>query len=253
MSIQRKCKREEMEVYKDEAMRFLPLLVEFFVMLVGICSRRKYFLREQLKSEIEEGIYQRRLWMGSLAQESKCVSELRINTSILKIGKKYIKQDHAVLHEGDDRWNWFKGALGALDGTHVLLIVPIEDQGNTPTDYKELFNLRHSSARNTIEWAFGLLKKRWAILRTASFYEMKTQIRIINACCILHNFIRDEMSEDKLLRVVDLELEDVSLNENEISEENITFVRVTDEQIAFRDALAKEMFEEYQSRHRRVI
>ena len=43
-------------------------------------------------------------------------------------------------------------------------------------------------------------------------------------CCILHNVIRDEMNEDKLLRVVDLELEDVSLNENEILEENITFV-----------------------------
>ena len=82
---------------------------------------------------------------------------------------------------------------------------------------------------------------------------MKTQIRIINACCILYNFIRDEMNDDKLLRAVDLELEDVSLNENEISKEKITFVKVTDESIAFRDALAKEMFEEYQSRHRRVI
>ena len=49
--------------------------------------------------------------------------------AILKIGKKYIKQDHAVLQEGDDRWKWFKGALGALDGTHAPLTVPIEDQG----------------------------------------------------------------------------------------------------------------------------
>ena len=97
-------------------------------------------------------------------------------------------------------------------------------RGNTPTDYKDLINLRHSSARNTIELAFGLLKKRWAILCTTSFYKVKTQIRIINMCCILHNFIRDEMNEDKLLRAVDLELEDVSLNENEILEENITFV-----------------------------
>ena len=69
-----------MEVYEEEAMRFLPLLVEFFVMLFGICSHRKYFVREPLRSEIEEGIYQRRLWMGSLAQESKCILELHINT-----------------------------------------------------------------------------------------------------------------------------------------------------------------------------
>ena len=56
-----------MEVYEEVAMRFLPWLAEFFVMLVGICSHRKYFVREPLRSEIEEGIYQRRLWMGSLA------------------------------------------------------------------------------------------------------------------------------------------------------------------------------------------
>ena len=61
------------------------------------------------------------------------------------------------------------------------------------------------------------------------------------------------MNDDKLLRAVDLELEDVSLNENEISKEKITFVKVTDESIAFRDALAKEMFEEYQSSHHCVI
>uniref|UniRef100_A0A7N2LME8 Uncharacterized protein n=1 Tax=Quercus lobata TaxID=97700 RepID=A0A7N2LME8_QUELO len=48
--------------------------------------------------------------------------------AILKIGKKYIKQDYAVLQEGDDRWKWFKGALGAHDGTHAPLTVPIEDQ-----------------------------------------------------------------------------------------------------------------------------
>ena len=88
------------------------------------------------------------------------------------------------------------------------------------------------------------MKKRWAILCTTSFYEVETQTRIINACCILHNFIWDEMNEDKLLRAVDLELEDVSLNKNEISAENITFVRVTNEWTAFRDALAKEIFEE---------
>ena len=126
-------------------------------------------------------------------------------------------------------------------------------RGTTPTNSKELFNLRHSSARNTIERAFGLLKKRSAILRTAGFYSVKTQIRIINTCCILHNFIRDEMEEDDLLREVDLELENASINENEALEENITYVRVTPEWTAFRDALAEEMFEQYQARRRRVI
>ena len=38
-----------------------------------------------------------------------------------------------------------------------------------------------------------------------------------------------------------------------VSEENITFVRVTDEWTAFQDALAKETFEKYQFWHRHVI
>ncbi|KAG4941097.1 hypothetical protein JHK87_044968 [Glycine soja] len=32
--------------------------------------------------------------------------------------------------------------------------------GNTPQNYKELFNLHHASARNLIERSFGVLKKR---------------------------------------------------------------------------------------------
>ncbi|EEF36147.1 conserved hypothetical protein [Ricinus communis] len=61
-------------------------------------------------------------------------------------------------------------------------------RGNTPTNYKELFNLQDSSAINTIERAFGLLKKWWAIFWTLSFLDKKTQVRIINACFIVHNF-----------------------------------------------------------------
>ncbi|KAL0008487.1 hypothetical protein SO802_009989, partial [Lithocarpus litseifolius] len=49
--------------------------------------------------------------------------------AVLKIGNKYIKKDHAALHEGDYRWKWFKRAFGPLDGTHVPLAFPIEDQG----------------------------------------------------------------------------------------------------------------------------
>ncbi|GKV15533.1 hypothetical protein SLEP1_g26318 [Rubroshorea leprosula] len=152
--------------------------------------------------------------------------------AMMKIGKFYIKQNNVSLHEVDDKWQWFKGALGALDGTLIEITVPTRSasdsrvlrdaltrcnnlkvpqnmyylvdlgytngqgflapykgtryhlnlwRGNTPTNYKELFNLRHSAARNTIERSFGLLKKRWAIVRHACFYDVKTQIRIINA------------------------------------------------------------------------
>ncbi|KAL5701358.1 hypothetical protein ACHQM5_026703 [Ranunculus cassubicifolius] len=71
-----------------------------------------------------------------------------------------------------------------------------EQEGNTPQTAKELFNLRHSSLRNVIERSFGLLKKRFAYLRTSPFYGVDTQVNLIIACCILHNFLRCEDPED---------------------------------------------------------
>ncbi|KAA0031771.1 retrotransposon protein [Cucumis melo var. makuwa] len=43
---------------------------------------------------------------------------------------------------------------------------------NEPTNAKEYFNMKHSSARNVIERAFGVLKDRWAILRGKSYYPL---------------------------------------------------------------------------------
>ncbi|KAF7831249.1 protein ALP1-like [Senna tora] len=60
-------------------------------------------------------------------------------------------------------------------------------QGRHPTSPEESFNMRHSSARNVIERCFGMLKKRWAILRSPSFYPVPTQNRVIIAYCLLHN------------------------------------------------------------------
>ncbi|KAL7234997.1 hypothetical protein ACSBR1_018470 [Camellia fascicularis] len=50
--------------------------------------------------------------------------------------------------------------------------------------------MKHAQARNVIERCFGLLKMRWTILRSASYYPIRTQNRIITTCCLLHNFIR---------------------------------------------------------------
>ncbi|KAL0445882.1 UNVERIFIED_CONTAM: hypothetical protein Slati_1716100 [Sesamum latifolium] len=73
---------------------------------------------------------------------------------------------------------------------------------NTPQNHQEFFNMKHASARNVIERTFDLLKARWAILRSPSFYDIDDQNRIIIACCLLHNFIRQEMSIDPLETMV---------------------------------------------------
>lgn len=67
-----------------------------------------------------------------------------------------------------------------------------------PVSAEEYFNMKHSKARNVIERLFALLKGRWAILRSASFFPIKTQGRIVLACCLLHNLIKKvgAMNED---------------------------------------------------------
>jgi hypothetical protein len=60
---------------------------------------------------------------------------------------------------------------------------------NYPTNARELFNLRHSSLRVTVERAFGALKGRFRILDNKPFHTYKTQVKLVLACCILHNWI----------------------------------------------------------------
>ncbi|XP_047961410.1 uncharacterized protein LOC125206165 [Salvia hispanica] len=216
-----------------------------------------------------------------------------------------------------------KNCLGALDGTHVEVSVPLKDQGryrnrkgsaadspvlrdalvrkdpfivpkdagytngpsflapyrgiryhlnewytrgNNPQNPKELYNLRHATARNVIERAFGLFKKRWKILREVSFYDVKTHVKIINACAILHNLIRVEEPNDPLLAEVDAEIQTRVTHQgddhdeeeesrdyhNEMEEtqhsDRITTIQVTNEWTRFRDSLAEAMFLHYQNR-----
>ncbi|WVZ50996.1 hypothetical protein U9M48_002190 [Paspalum notatum var. saurae] len=62
---------------------------------------------------------------------------------------------------------------------------------------KELFNLRHSSLHVTVERAFGSLKRRLKALDDAiPFFPFPTQVDIVVACCIIHNFgIQDGCDE----------------------------------------------------------
>ncbi|XP_021759148.1 uncharacterized protein LOC110724059 [Chenopodium quinoa] len=222
--------------------------------------------------------------------------------SMLKLGKYYIKQAyHTTSHADDNKWKWFEGVIGALDGTHIDMTVPIEDRpryrdrkgnlstnvlatcdpnlrftyvlpgwegsasdprvlrdalcmpnglkvpknkyllvdlgysnaegflapykgtryhlnlwrGNTPTNEKELFNLRHSSARNTIERAFG----------------------------------EENIEETSLMQEVDHDLINMeAIDEEEVEENYILSARTTNEWNKFRDDLAKKMFQEYMER-----
>ncbi|KAK5836062.1 hypothetical protein PVK06_011809 [Gossypium arboreum] len=71
-------------------------------------------------------------------------------------------------------------------------------QGYQPSTLEEFFNMKHASVRNVIERCFGLLKLRWGILRSPSFYPVRVHNKIIITCCLLHNFIRTYMSLDPI-------------------------------------------------------
>ncbi|XP_076938393.1 uncharacterized protein LOC143606535 [Bidens hawaiensis] len=83
-----------------------------------------------------------------------------------------------------------------------------EHSTRAPENAKELFNLRHASIRNSIERAFGVLKKRFPIIRSTAepFYSCKTQSAISLACCMLHIFLleedHDKDLEDEVIREV---------------------------------------------------
>ncbi|XP_015057504.1 protein ANTAGONIST OF LIKE HETEROCHROMATIN PROTEIN 1-like [Solanum pennellii] len=104
----------------------------------------------------------------------------------------------------------------------------------SPRCKEELFNMRHARARNVIERAFGLLKGRWGILRSPSWYSVKVHNRIISACCLIHNFIRREMEVDPL----DIDVEE----QMEYQHENIDVVESSEEWTTWRDELAQSMW-----------
>ncbi|PPD88692.1 hypothetical protein GOBAR_DD14370 [Gossypium barbadense] len=79
--------------------------------------------------------------------------------------------------------------LRILEGKYYLADAGYGIQIGWPENAKELFNLRHSSIRITVERVFGILKKRFRVLDAEPFWNFQTQVDIVLACCIIHNHI----------------------------------------------------------------
>jgi hypothetical protein len=80
-----------------------------------------------------------------------------------------------------------------------------------PETAEELFNLRHSQMRVTIERTFGILKKRFKILRITDDLSVKTICDTITVCALLHNFILQQRASNQLEDILS------GIEENEIS------------------------------------
>ena len=71
----------------------------------------------------------------------------------------------------------------------------------------------------------------WAILRSPSFYPIKTQFRIITACYLIHNLIRREMSID----LIEVEFNMNQSTEDLANEKVVGSVASSDELTAYWD------------------
>ncbi|CAN6688269.1 unnamed protein product [Malus baccata var. baccata] len=140
-----------------------------------------------------------------------------------------------------------EGFLAPYRGTRYHLQ---EWEGNSraPTNHEEYFNMKHSRARNVIERCFGLLKRRWAILRSPSYYPIKIQGRMITACSLLHNFIRMYMAVDPEENAR-LAFDELPIGED--LPEVLAYIETVESSqtwTQWRDDLAREIYDEWRGR-----
>ena len=118
-----------------------------------------------------------------------------------------------------------------------------------PQNAKELFNLRHSSLQNSIERAFGILKKRLPIIAsgTEAQYNVETQSEIVLACCMLHNFLMGIDPDEELISEVDRELMERELEREHARRVHRDIDGVESERM--RDSIARQMWNDYVSQN----
>ena len=71
-----------------------------------------------------------------------------------------------------------------------------------PKNEHELFNLRYSSLRTTIEQGFGVLKKHFQVLDAEPFWSFEIQVEVVLACCVIHNHIMGVNPTNHILEAV---------------------------------------------------
>lgn len=136
-----------------------------------------------------------------------------------------------------------RGFIGPYRGTRYHL-KEYGPQALAPRTPSELFNLRHAKLRNVIERTFGLWKERFPILtHMPRNYPIKTQVKIVNACAVLHNFIMSRNPSTDILydrhrrETISIDVDNNDDREGETNEES-------DSQYAYRlrDTIALEMW-----------
>jgi hypothetical protein len=112
-----------------------------------------------------------------------------------------------------------------------------------PLNHRELFNLRHSSLRNVVERAFGIIKKRFPILKFMHSFSFPFQRDLVKCCFLLHNYIQMTQAYDD-----DFARNEVG-EEDEQEEDPLEVVAGGGMNVnalnAWRDGIAQQMWEAY--------
>lgn len=103
------------------------------------------------------------------------------------------------------------------------------------------FNNFHSKARNIVECTFGQMKTRWrSIFLKPLELRIDNCVKVIVACCVLHNICIDEgdIMEAELVLDEQVQVDDIS---EECQDGENQPARDTGEGIAFRQQLLRQL------------
>lgn len=112
------------------------------------------------------------------------------------------------------------------------MIVPYRDNGHL-TRAQRNFNQKHSSCRVVIENAIGCLKQRFRQLYHFKLRGIVRMVRVIHACCVLHNIA--SMEDLQYLEAPindeypDMEAQNLIMNIDEVVREQETGTYIRDE------------------------
>ncbi|XP_042957659.1 uncharacterized protein LOC122293214 isoform X2 [Carya illinoinensis] len=147
-------------------------------------------------------------WFERLAQNVLCVCDFNMKFTFVYAGWEGTAHDARVfidaLRRLENNFPWpqddsaFPCTEGYMPPYPRVRYHRFERHGNrTFQGYKDLFNYLHSSIRIVIERTFGVLKRRFQLLKNMPEYRPTRQRYIIITCCAIHNFIRTITPNDQ--------------------------------------------------------
>ena len=177
------------------------------------------------------------------------IISLQIIVSLVIFSFSFLYKLVGKYYLGDAGYGVQKGILSPYRGVRYHLK---EFSDHPPKNERELFNLRHSSLRTTIERCFGVLKKRFRVLDAESFWSFQIQVEVLLACSIIHNHILEVDPIDSILDDVirDSQYEScgVQQSKSEIEEEDREWeIEEEDrEWVTKRDEICRAMWEDWE-------